>query len=82
MMVAAYKIVHKMAPVHLHPLLQFAVDITQRVGRNLYRLFISSVRTNYGRNNFYFKAAMAWNNLNNNALYNAPSLHNFKLLYT
>ena len=79
-MVAAFKIVKHTAPVYLHDLLKFTIDVTQRVGRNVYRLYIHSVRTNYGKNSFYFRAAMMWNNLNTK-LYTVSSLHIFKHLY-
>lgn len=80
MMIATYKIIKNVTPVYLRDLLRATVDVTQHLGRNIHRLFIPSVRTNYGKNSFYFRAAMTWNSLNTN-LYTAPNLDTFKALY-
>ena len=45
--VQVYKIVKKIS--HLHDTFSFAVDITGHSGRNVHRLFVPRVKTNYGK---------------------------------
>ena len=45
--VHVFKIVHEIAPLHLHDMFHYALEITGRVGRNPLRLYVPSIRTNY-----------------------------------
>ena len=47
-----YKVLHKLSPSF-----NYAVDITLRTARNIYRLFVPRVRTTLAKHSFYYRAA-------------------------
>ena len=59
-------------------------DVTGHPGRNLNRLYVPQVRTNYGRQSLYFRGYILWNNLSP-SLYSAGSLaesyHDLNIIY-
>ena len=42
---------------------QFSKDLTGRVGRNINRLFVPRVFTNFGKRSFFYCGAVLWNYL-------------------
>lgn len=78
--IQAYKVLHSMTPPCLSSAIRYTKDVTSRIGNNEYRVFVPSVRTNYGRNSFYFKTTSIWNSLQP-ALYTCNSLKLFKSMY-
>ena len=44
-----FKIVNRISPPYLHGVFSFAVDVTGRSSRNVHRLYVPSVRTNFGK---------------------------------
>ena len=61
--VKVFKILHKLAPPYLHSMFQYAPAVSGRTGRNLLRLFVPSIRTNYGWGSLWFRGTTIWNNL-------------------
>ena len=55
--VQVYKSLNRLSPPYLQDVFSYARAITGRVGRHINHLFIPSVRTNYGKNAFYYKGA-------------------------
>ena len=54
--VQVYKIVNKVSSPYLHGYFSFAVDVTGHPGRNVHRLFILRVKTNYGKRSLAYRA--------------------------
>ena len=79
-LIAAYKVIHQTTPSYLHHSLRYASEVTQRTSRNVHRLFVPYIRTNYGKNSFYYRATTLWNNLDNR-FYSAPDITHFKSLF-
>ena len=71
-----YKILHKSAPAYLHNLFTYAVTITGRARRNIHRLFVPQVNTNYGKRSLRYRGPTIWNALST-ALYSATALTQF-----
>ena len=78
--VLAFKVLHNFSPPYLHDSLKFAREVTGRSGRNVYRLFVPSVRTTFAKCGFYYRAVAIWNGLNYE-LYSCTSVKSFKSLY-
>ena len=76
-----FKILHKLAPPYLHGMFRYALAISGRVGRNPLRLYVPSIRTNYGRGSLWYRGTTIWNNLRTHVTA-APSLAKFKTLYS
>ena len=79
-LIQIFRILHKMAPSYLQGLFKYSSDVTGHPGRNLNRLYVPQVRTNYGRQSLYFRGSILWNNLSP-SLYSAGSLADFKRSY-
>jgi len=75
-----YKILHQFTPAYLHSIFEYAVDVTGRVSRNLHRLFVPRVRTNYGKRSLYYRGTVLWNALPA-ALYGKPTITQFRSSY-
>jgi len=71
------KIVNKISPPYLHGCFSFAVDVTGHPGRNVRRLFIPRVKTNYGKQSLAYRGAIIWNRLSS-AIH---GLKEFRTLY-
>ena len=56
------------------------MDVTGRSGRNLHRLFVPSVRTNYRKQSLAYRGTAIWNRLPK-ALYSAKTVNGFKTLF-
>ena len=78
--ILAFKILHDLCPPYLHSVLKFTSDVTHRVSKNIYRVFVPHVRTSFARNSFYFKSTSIWNSLNSK-LYECTDLQRFKRMY-
>ena len=61
--VQVFKILHEIAPPYLHGMFRYALDISGRVGRNPLRLYVLSIRTNYGRGSLWYRGTTIWNDL-------------------
>ena len=59
--VKVFKILHKIAPPYLRGMFQYASAFSGRVGRNPLRLYVPSIRTNYGRGSLWFRGTTIWN---------------------
>ena len=57
------KNVNKISPPYLHGCFSFAVDITGHPGRNVHRLFVPRVKTNYGKQSLAYRDTVIWNQL-------------------
>ena len=75
-----YKILHKLASVYLHNMFTYAVTVTGRLNKNIHRLFIPQVSTNYGKRSLHYRGPTIWNALST-ALYNANILIQFRNMY-
>ena len=62
--VQVYKMLHKLSPSYLNGTFNYAVDITLRTGRNIYRLFVPRVWTTLAKHSFYYQGTQIWNLLN------------------
>ena len=78
--VQVFKILNKISPPYLRGIFSYAVDVTGRSGRNLHRLFVPSVRTNYGKQSLAYRGTAIWNRLPK-ALYSAKTVNGFKTLF-
>ena len=80
--VQVYKIVNKISPPYLHECFSFAVDVTGHPGRNVHRLFIPRVKTNYGKQSLAYRGAVIWYRLSiASASHGAKTLKVFRTLY-
>ena len=52
----AFKVLKGLSPSYLHGLLSFSREITHRSNRNSHRVFVTSVRTEFAKRCFYFRA--------------------------
>ena len=68
-----FKIVNRISPPYLHGVFLFAVDVTGRSSRNVHRLYVPSVRTNFGKWSLAFRGTAIWNRLPP-ALYGAKTV--------
>ena len=75
--VQVFKILNKISPPYLHGIFSYVVDVTGRSGRNLHRLFVPSVRTNYGKQSLAYRGTAIWNRLPK-AQYSAKTVNGFK----
>ena len=67
---------NRISPPYLKVIFSFAVDVTGHSGRNMHRLFVPRIRTNYSRH----IGAVIWNRLSA-ALYGVKTLKKLKTLY-
>ena len=59
-----FRSLHRLSPPYLHyNIFQLSKDITGHVSRNINRLFVPRVFTNYGKRNFFYRGALLWNSL-------------------
>ena len=58
-----FRYLHRLSPFYLHNIFQFSRDIAGHVSRNINRLFVPRVFTNYGKRNFFYRGALLWNTL-------------------
>ena len=65
---------------YLHDIFKFSFDITGHASRNINRLFVPRVFTNYGKKSFFYRGAILWNNLSLCAT-GAATLSSFKNFY-
>ena len=78
--VQIYKILHKLAPMYLLNMFNYAITVTGRVNRNIHRLFVPQVNTNYGKRSLRYRGPTIWNVLPA-ALYSATNLTQFRNIY-
>ena len=78
--VQVFKILHELTPPYLHGMFRYASAVSGRVGRNPLRLYVPSIRTNYGRGSLWYRGTIIWNNLSVHVTA-AQSLAKFKTLY-
>ena len=75
--VQVLKIIHELSsPSFLNQTFQLA----ERISQNRYRIYIPSVRTNFGKNGFYYRGAVLWN-WPKLSLHDCTSLESFKRNY-
>ena len=79
--VQSFKILHELTPPYLHSMFCYASAVSGRVGRNPLRMYVPSIRTNYGRGSLWDRGTIIWNNLSAH-LTVAQSLAKFKTLYS
>ena len=79
-MVQFFKIIHELSPSYLNQSFQLVENITKRISRNRHRIYIPTIRTNFGKNRFYYRGAVLWNRLKL-SLYDCTSLESFKWNY-
>ena len=53
--VQIFKSLNRLSPPYLHNIFQFSKDITGHVSRNINRLFVPRVFTNYDKRNFFYR---------------------------
>ena len=58
-----FKSLRQLSPPYLHDIFKFSFDITGHASRNINRLFVPRVFTNYGKKSFFYRGAILWNNL-------------------
>ena len=58
-----FKSLHRISPPYLHDIFQFSKDVTGHLSRNVKRLFVPRVFTNYGKRTFFYRGTVLWNNL-------------------
>ena len=75
-----YKILHKLAPMYLHNMFDYAITVTGRMNRNVHRLFVPQIHTNYGKRSLRYRGPLLWNTLST-ALYSAATFTQFKNIY-
>ena len=78
--VQIYKSLHQLSPPYLHNIFQFSKDITGHISRNVNRLFVPRVLTNYGKRSFFYRGAVLWNSLSLSVT-GATTLSSFKNSY-
>ena len=80
-MVQVFKIIHELSHSYLNQTFQLAENITKRIYGNRHRIYILSIRTNFGKNGFYYRGAVLWNRLKL-SLYDCTSLESFNGIIT
>lgn len=78
--IQTYKILHGLSPSYLLSSVQYAESLSHRSLRNKYRARVPPIKSNYGRQSFYFSATSIWNSLSLD-LCSCRTLKSFKLLY-
>ena len=78
--VQVFKIIHKHSPSYLNQTFQLAESNAKRISRNKHRIYITSIKTNFGKNRFYYRGTVLWNRLKL-SLYDCTSLESFKWNY-
>ena len=58
-----FRSLHRLSPPYLHNIFQLSKDITGHVSRNINRVFVPRVFTNYGKRSFFYRGALLWNSL-------------------
>ena len=77
----SFKILKGLCPSYLSGSSRFSSSVTGRSSKNKYRVFVPYVRTNFGRNSFYFRAVSIWNSFPDTGVFETNDLRIFKLLY-
>ena len=72
-----YKILHKLAPMYLHNMFDYAITVTGCMNRNVHRLFVPQIHTNYGKCSLRYRGPLLWNT----SLYSAATFTQFKNIY-
>ena len=80
LLICVYKVLKNLCPSYLLGSFKYTTNVTNHHGRNPNRLYIPSIKTNYGKFSFYYRGATVWNRLPSD-LYNCSSLQSFKSLY-
>ena len=76
-----FRIVKGLCPEYLKSHVRLAASVvTGRDGRNVHRIYVPAVRTNFGKNAFCFRATGIWNRLDSQ-LYDSRTVSSFKSLY-
>ena len=75
-----YKILHKLAPMYLHNMFDYAITVTGCMNRNVHRFFVPQIHTNYGKRSLRYRGSLPWNTLST-ALYSAATFTQFKNIY-
>ena len=75
-----YKMLHKLAPIYLYNMFDYAITVTGRMNRNVHRLFVLQIHTNYGKRSLRYRGPSLWNTLST-ALYSAATFTQFKNIY-
>ncbi len=78
--IQTFKILKGMAPSYLLSTVHYSETLSHRALRNKHRVHVPVIKTNYGRNSFYFQCTKLWNSLPYK-LFTCHSLNYFKLLY-
>ena len=58
-----FKSLRRISPPYLHDIFRFSKDVTGRISRNINRLFVPRVSTNYGKRSFFYRGTVLRNNL-------------------
>ena len=61
--VQVYKILCRIVPAYLYNIFEYAINVTGHVSRNVHRLFVPQVNTNYGKCSLYYRGTTMWNAL-------------------
>ena len=72
-----YKITNRLCPTYLYDTIKYAIEISKRPLQNQHRLYVPSIRTNIGKDSFYYKCTQVWNHIKP-VLYTSDSIRNFK----
>ena len=75
-----FKSLHCISPTYLHEIFHYSKDVSGYVTRNVNRLFLPRVNTNFGKRSFFYSGANLWNSLPR-AVTEAVRLSSFKKLY-
>ena len=78
--VQVFKVLYQLCPGYLNDWFVFAEAYTGHSGRNKFRLFIPQINTSIGKNGFFYRGAVIWNNLTP-VLFTVNILSNFKALF-
>ena len=78
--VQIFKSLRRISPPYLHDTFQFARNVTGHLSRNINRLFVPRVFTNYGKRSFYYRGTVLWNNLKSTVT-EAATLLSFRNYY-
>ena len=74
------EVTHRISPPYLHDIFQFSKDVTGHLSRNVKRLFVPRVFTNYGKRTFFYRGTVLWNNLKSTVT-GAATLSSFRNYY-
>ena len=49
--------------MYLHNMFDYAITVTGRMNRNVHRLFVPQIHTNYGKCSLRYRGPLLWNTL-------------------